>query len=102
MKILLPRRTCCRSLRQHAGYPWHHNMQNFEIIIVDDRNLLERLGNIRTRISEEFLREVKKILEIPEYMMIAWLFLKALNIVSSPGEVGHLNSREICLDERYA
>ena len=37
--------------------PTAHNMQNFEIIVVDDKNQLDKLGNIKFRISEDFLRE---------------------------------------------
>ena len=37
--------------------PTAHNMQNFEIVIVDDKKRLEDLGNIKSKISEEFLRE---------------------------------------------
>jgi nitroreductase len=37
--------------------PTAHNMQNFEIIVVDDKEVLEKIGNIKSRISEEFLRE---------------------------------------------
>jgi nitroreductase len=37
--------------------PTAHNMQNFEIIVVDDEAVLEKMGNIKSRISEEFLRE---------------------------------------------
>ena len=37
--------------------PTAHNMQNFEIIFVDDKSQLEKLGNIESRISEDFLRE---------------------------------------------
>ena len=37
--------------------PTAHNMQNFEIIVVDDKSQLEKLGNIQSRISEDFLRE---------------------------------------------
>jgi nitroreductase len=37
--------------------PTPHNMQNFEIILVDDEKLLEALGRIRSRTSMEFLRE---------------------------------------------
>ena len=37
--------------------PTAHNMQNFEIIVVDDEAVLEKIGNIKSRISEEFLRE---------------------------------------------
>ena len=37
--------------------PTAHNMQNFEIIVVDDKELLDKIGNIQSQISEEFLRE---------------------------------------------
>jgi len=37
--------------------PTAHNMQNFDIIVVDDKAVLEKIGNIKSRISEEFLRE---------------------------------------------
>jgi nitroreductase len=37
--------------------PTAHNMQNFEVLVVDDKELLEKIGNIKSRISAEFLRE---------------------------------------------
>jgi nitroreductase len=37
--------------------PTAHNMQNFEIIVVDDRKQLEAIGKIRSEVSETFLRE---------------------------------------------
>jgi nitroreductase len=37
--------------------PTAHNMQNFEIIVVDDKKLLEAIGNIKYTISETFIRE---------------------------------------------
>jgi nitroreductase len=37
--------------------PTAHNMQNFEALIIDDKAVLEKIGNIKSRISEEFLRE---------------------------------------------
>jgi nitroreductase len=37
--------------------PTAHNMQNFEIVVVDDKNLLESIGNIKYPISPTFLRE---------------------------------------------
>ncbi len=37
--------------------PTAHNMQNFDIIVVDDKAVLDKIGNIKSRISEEFLRE---------------------------------------------
>jgi len=37
--------------------PTAHNMQNFDAVIIDDKAVLEKIGNIKSRISEEFLRE---------------------------------------------
>lgn len=37
--------------------PTAHNMQNFEIIVIDDKSVLDKIGRIKSRISEEFLRE---------------------------------------------
>ncbi len=37
--------------------PTAHNMQNFAIVAVDDGDVLEKIGNVKSRISEEFLRE---------------------------------------------
>jgi nitroreductase len=45
-------------------------MQNFEIIVVDDENQLEMLGNIKFRISEDFLRENYQQLSFSEEELI--------------------------------
>jgi len=37
--------------------PTAHNMQNFEILIIDDKELLDRVGAIESHISEAFIRE---------------------------------------------
>ena len=37
--------------------PTAHNMQNFEIVVVDDREVLAELGNIKRTVSEAFIRE---------------------------------------------
>jgi nitroreductase len=37
--------------------PTPHNMQNFEIIVVDDKAILGKIGSIKSRTSIEFLRE---------------------------------------------
>lgn len=37
--------------------PTAHNMQNFEVIVVDDKKLLKDLGNIKSTISYTFIRE---------------------------------------------
>ena len=37
--------------------PTAHNMQNFEIIVVDDKNVLKKLADIKSITSENFIRE---------------------------------------------
>ena len=37
--------------------PTAHNMQNFEIVVVDDPVLIDQLGDIPTEMSEAFIRE---------------------------------------------
>ena len=37
--------------------PTPHNMQNFAIMIIDDKELLEKMGNIKSLPTEEFIRE---------------------------------------------
>ncbi len=37
--------------------PTPHNMQNFDIVVVDDEKLLESIGNIKRPVSETFIRE---------------------------------------------
>jgi nitroreductase len=37
--------------------PTAHNMQNFEVVVVDDKKLLDAIANIRGETSEAFVRE---------------------------------------------
>ncbi|MFX0029394.1 MAG: nitroreductase family protein [Candidatus Hermodarchaeota archaeon] len=37
--------------------PTPHNMQNFEIIVIDDKEILQAIGNIKFTISNELIRE---------------------------------------------
>jgi nitroreductase len=37
--------------------PTPHNMQNFEVIVVDDKEVLKEIGNVKSRVSEAFIRE---------------------------------------------
>jgi nitroreductase len=37
--------------------PTPHNMQNFEIIVIDDKRILEAIGNIKYTISDDFIKE---------------------------------------------
>jgi nitroreductase len=51
------RRSLGRIIEAARWAPTPHNMQNFEIILVDDPAILRQLGKINSRASEEFLRE---------------------------------------------
>jgi nitroreductase len=53
----VPGRDIKKILEAGRWAPTAHNMQNFEIIVVDDRKVLDRLGNIITCPSPDFIRE---------------------------------------------
>ena len=53
----IPKESLTQILEAAKWTPTAHNMQNFDIIVVDDKAVLEKIGNIKSRISEEFLRE---------------------------------------------
>lgn len=54
----LPSKEDLRKILEAARWtPTAHNMQNFDIVIVDDKKILDEIGNIKSDISEEFLRE---------------------------------------------
>jgi nitroreductase len=53
----VPKESLMQILEAARWTPTAHNMQNFDIIVVDDKAVLEKIGNIKSRISEEFLRE---------------------------------------------
>jgi nitroreductase len=46
--------------------PTAHNMQNFEILVVDDKKVLEKIGNIKSQVSEAFIRENNQQLSFSE------------------------------------
>jgi nitroreductase len=46
--------------------PTAHNMQNFEIVVVDDQDLLDQIGTIQFQPSEAFLRENFQVLSFSE------------------------------------
>jgi nitroreductase len=51
--------------------PTAHNMQNFQVVVVDDRNLLDSLGNIRYGTSDIFIRENYQQLSFSEEEMLS-------------------------------
>jgi len=54
---LVAKRDLRRILEAGRWAPTAHNMQNFEIIVVDSKELLEKIGSIKSPISEAFIRE---------------------------------------------
>lgn len=46
--------------------PTPHNMQNFEIIVVDDKKILDQISKIKRFLSEEFVRENYPLLSFSE------------------------------------
>jgi nitroreductase len=46
--------------------PTPHNMQNYEIVLVDDKSLLESLANIRYPITDSFIQENYQYLSLSE------------------------------------
>ena len=53
----VPKEDLKKILEAGRWAPTAHNMQNFEVIVIDDNAVLEKIGNIKSRVSEEFLRE---------------------------------------------
>lgn len=46
--------------------PTPHNMQNFEIIVVDDKKTLDQISKVKRPLSEEFVRENYPLLSFSE------------------------------------
>lgn len=53
----VPEAELCAILEAARWAPTAHNMQNFEILVVDDASTLAAIGRIRTVTSQQFLRE---------------------------------------------
>ncbi len=51
------RQNLTRILEAARWAPTAHNMQNYEIIVIDDKKLLRAIGSIKSQPSEEFIRE---------------------------------------------
>jgi nitroreductase len=56
-KRKVPRRDLQKILEAARWTPTAHNMQNFEIVVVDDKKLLRRISEIKNPISVAFVRE---------------------------------------------
>jgi nitroreductase len=46
-----------RILEAARWSPTPHNMQNFEIMVIDDKPLLKQIGNIKSKVTLDFLKE---------------------------------------------
>jgi nitroreductase len=53
----IPDKDLERILEAARWAPTPHNMQNFEIVVIDDREVMERIAAVRSVPSESFLRE---------------------------------------------
>lgn len=53
----VPREALQQVLEAARWSPTAHNMQNFEVIVVEDRKLLEEIAAIKGPVSEVFIRE---------------------------------------------
>lgn len=83
-----------RILEAARWAPTPHNMQNFEVVVVDDRNVIEELGAIKFRVTEAFLRESYDLLSFSEDE----LKQKGTGILASgfpPAWIDHSKFREV-------
>lgn len=62
----VPREALLQILEAGRWAPTAHNMQNFEVVVVDDPALVEKLGSIPAELSETFIRENYKQLSFSE------------------------------------
>jgi nitroreductase len=53
----VPKEILAQILEAGRWAPTAHNMQNFHVVVVDDKVVLGKIGTVTTRISEVFLRE---------------------------------------------
>jgi nitroreductase len=53
----IPKDVLMQILEAARWTPTGHNMQNYQILVIDDKALLEKIGSIKSRILEEFLRD---------------------------------------------
>jgi nitroreductase len=77
--------------------PTAHNMQNFEIIVVDDKNLLKKLGDLKSPVSQAFIREnhallsfsIEELKQRKVGILGTWFprFMRDLSVKPKPGEL---------------
>lgn len=62
----VPREALVQILEAGRWAPTAHNMQNFQVVVVDDPLLVEKLGGIPSEMSEAFIRENYRQLSFSE------------------------------------
>ena len=77
--------------------PTAHNMQNFEIIVVDDKGLLKKLADLKSPVSQAFIREnhallsfsVAELQQKKVGILGTWFprFMRDLSVKPKPGEL---------------
>jgi nitroreductase len=65
-KHKVPKEDLLQILEAGRWAPTPHNMQNYDIVVVDDEKLLESIANIKRPISETFIRENYRQLSFSE------------------------------------
>lgn len=65
-KKSIPKEDLDKILEAGSWAPTPHNMQNFEIVVVDDKKLLEAIGNIKFTIPRASLEENNKFVSFSE------------------------------------
>ncbi len=53
----VPNRSILQILEAARWAPTAHNMQNYDVIVVDDKSPLGKLGNIKSALSSDFIKE---------------------------------------------
>jgi nitroreductase len=53
----IPQESLKKIIEAARWAPTAHNMQNFEIVLIDENTVIETIGKIESVISEEFIRE---------------------------------------------
>ncbi|MGA2363062.1 MAG: nitroreductase family protein [Candidatus Aminicenantales bacterium] len=62
----IPKKNLQKILEAARWAPTAHNMQNFEIVVVDDKKLLKKISELRNPISLDFVRENYRQLSFSE------------------------------------
>jgi nitroreductase len=77
--------------------PTAHNMQNFEVIVIDEKSILRKLGSLTSPVSQAFIREnhallsfsVEELQQRKVGILGTWFprFMRDLSVKPKPGEL---------------